>query len=58
MPRILAVDTGFRNITNDVPIITIRFVLFAILYDNGDTSDIIVNATTLCIKLSIPSVTK
>jgi hypothetical protein len=47
MPRQLVVVTGFRNIINDVPIITIRFVLLAILYDNGETRDITVNATIL-----------
>jgi hypothetical protein len=47
MPITLVIVIGFRNINKDVLIITIRFVLFAILYDNGDISDIIVNATTL-----------
>jgi hypothetical protein len=55
IPITLVLVTGFLNINNDVPIIAIRFVLLAILYDKGDTSDIIVNATTLCIKFSIPS---
>jgi hypothetical protein len=50
MPRQLIVVTGFCKIINDVPIITIRLVLFAILYDKGETSDITVNATILCIK--------
>jgi hypothetical protein len=55
MPITLVIVTGFCNINKDVLIITIRFVLFAILYDNGDISDINVNATTLCIKWSIAS---
>jgi hypothetical protein len=58
MPITLLIVTGFRNTNKDAPITTIRFVLFAILYDNGDTSDIIVNATTLCKKWSIPSINK
>jgi hypothetical protein len=58
MPITFAVVTGFLNINNEIQITTIRFVLFAILYDNGDTSEIIVNATTLCKKLSIPSINK
>jgi len=58
MPIAFAVVTGFLNINNETHITTIRFVLFAILYDNGDTSEIIVNATTLCKKLSIPSINK
>lgn len=55
IPKTFVGVTGLRNINNDVLITTIRFVLFAILYDNGETSDIIVNATTLCTVLSIPS---
>jgi hypothetical protein len=58
MPIILVFVTGFLNTNIDILITTIRFVLFAILYDNGDTSDIIVNATILCKKLSIPSINK
>jgi hypothetical protein len=58
MPITLVLVTRFCNINIDVPITTIRFVLFAILYDNGETSDIIVNATILCKVLSIPSTIK
>lgn len=58
MPITFVVVTGFLNINNEIHITTIRFVLLAILYDNGDTSEIMENATTLCRKLSIPSMNK
>jgi hypothetical protein len=58
MPITFAVVTGFLNNNNEIQITTIRLVLFAILYDNGDISEIIVNATTLCKKFKIPSINK
>jgi hypothetical protein len=58
MPITLVGVTGFLKMNNEIHITTIRFVLLAILYDNGVTSEIILNATTLCKKLSIPSINK